>query len=309
MILCFGTTPAVQRVMVFSSLSLNAVNRAVRTVESVAGKSLNVAKVLQQIGEFPVALTVLGGDRGAFLRQIMESKGLEMEAVEIASRTRQCVTLLDESAGTQTELVEESSPVSTAEVERLVEIATRRMQPARCLVMSGTIAPGAPVGLYGRLTRLASDFGAISVVDAQGEALTEALKAEPGLVKPNVQELEATVGRRLSGVSELMEAMRELTHRGAKRVVVTAGKGAVLAFDGVYSWKIEPPSVKVVNPIGSGDAFTAGLVRSLVRGDDLGEACRWGAAAGTANALTLLAGEVERADVDRLAREVRVETV
>ena len=128
-------------------------------------------------------------------------------------------------------------------------------------------------------------------------------------MKPNVQELEATVGRRLSGVSELMEAMRELTHRGAKRVVVTAGKGAVLAFDGVYSWKIEPPSVKVVNPIGSGDAFTAGLVRSLVRGDDLGEACRWGAAAGTANALTLLAGEVALADVDRLAREVQVQTV
>jgi fructose-1-phosphate kinase PfkB-like protein len=64
-----------------------------------------------------------------------------------------------------------------------------------------------------------------------------------------------------------------------------------------------------VNPIGSGDAFTAGLIWRLVRGDDLGEACRWGSAAGTANALTAMAGEVNRADVDRLAPEVDVRRI
>jgi tagatose 6-phosphate kinase len=62
-----------------------------------------------------------------------------------------------------------------------------------------------------------------------------------------------------------------------------------------------------VNPIGSGDAFTAGLVWRLLRGDDLGAACRWGSAAGAANALTLMAGEVNRPDVDRLVQEVTVE--
>ncbi len=55
------------------------------------------------------------------------------------------------------------------------------------------------------------------------------------------------------------------------------GKGAALAFDGKIFWRIVTPRIHVVNPIGSGDAFTAGLVWRLVRGDDLGEACRWGA--------------------------------
>ena len=63
------------------------------------------------------------------------------------------------------------------------------------------------------------------------------------------------------------------------------------------------------NPIGSGDAFTAGLVWRLLRGDDLGEACRWGAAAGAANALTLMAGEVNKEAVECLASEVKIETV
>jgi tagatose 6-phosphate kinase len=62
-----------------------------------------------------------------------------------------------------------------------------------------------------------------------------------------------------------------------------------------------------VNPIGSGDAFAAGLLWRLLRGEDLGEACRWAAAAGAANALTLMAGEVHGDDVERLAGQVTVE--
>jgi tagatose 6-phosphate kinase len=64
-----------------------------------------------------------------------------------------------------------------------------------------------------------------------------------------------------------------------------------------------------VNPIGSGDAFTAGLVASLLRGDDLGEACRWGAATGAANALTIMAGDVRREDVQRLVQGVKLDLI
>ena len=93
----------------------------------------------------------------------------------------------------------------------------------------------------------------------------------------------------------------------AKRVVVTTGKEPALAFDGQSWWRVHAPRVGAVNPIGSGDAFAAGLVWRLLRGEDLGEACRWGSAAGAANALTVLAGEVHRNDVERLVEEVRVE--
>lgn len=142
------------------------------------------------------------------------------------------------------------------------------------------------------------------MVDAQGPALLAALAARPGLVKPNRTELAATTGRALVTEADVATAMRELAMRGAQRVVVTAGRHASLAFDGHTFWRVSVPSVEAVNPIGSGDAFTAGLVSRLTRGDDLGEACRWGTAAGAANALTSLAGEINRADVERLARNV-----
>jgi tagatose 6-phosphate kinase len=307
MILCIGTTPAAQRVMVFRQLKIDAVNRAATTVDGAAGKSGNVAKGWQALGEQPVAVGFVGGDRGEDVRALLAAQGVELDFVTVASRTRQCITALDQSAGTVTELVEESQPVSAADYEALMVVIRRRMQVCRAVVMSGTITPGVPADLYLRGTELAHERGVLAVVDAQGAALVEALKARPDLVKPNRLELAATLGHALEDEAALISGMRELAERGAQRVVVTAGSAATLAFDGRSCWRIQVPQVKAVNPIGSGDAFTAGLVWRLQRGEELGEACRWAAAAGAANALTLMPGEVRLDDVERLAKQVTVE--
>ena len=315
-ILCIGTTPAAQRVMIFRKLTPDAVNRAVTTLDGAAGKAVNVAKVLKALGAHPVATGFLGGQRGEFLRAAMAEKQIESDFVTVKAPTRQCITVIDESAGTHTELVEESRPVGPVDFKKFMAVVRRHIADVRrhiadcgAAVMSGTIASGGPATLYRDCVRLAQNAGAISVVDAQGAALTEALKAKPGLVKPNRVELAATVGRELKSEADVMRAMRELCERGAQRVIVTAGREPALAFDGKTFRRIITPRIQVVNPIGSGDAFTAGVVWRLLRGDDLGEACRWGAAAGAANALTPMPGELNRKDVIRLAKKVEVRKI
>ena len=308
-ILCIGTTPAAQRVMIFRKLTPDAVNRAATTLDGVAGKAINVAKILKALGAHPIATGFLGGQRGEFLRAVMAEKNIESDFVMVTSPTRQCITVIDESAGTHTELVEESRPVKPADFGKFMAIVRRRITGCRAAVMSGTIASGCPATLYRDCVRLAENVGALSVVDALGTALTEALTAKPGLVKPNRSELAATVGRELKSEASVMRAMRELHERGAQRVIVTAGREPALAFDGKIFWRIITPRIQAVNPIGSGDAFTAGAVIRLLRGDDLGEACRWGAAAADANALTPMPGELSRKDVTRLAKEVRVRKI
>jgi tagatose 6-phosphate kinase len=309
MILCLGTTPAVQRVMVFRRLTPDAVNRALAVADGPAGKSVNVAKVLKALGEEPLAAGFLGGERGRCLREMLEAKGIETDFVRVAAQTRLCVTVIDQEAGTHTELVEEGPPVSPADNEQLGAVLRRRIKASRAVVMSGSLAAGGALDLYFQAARQAREAGVLCAVDAQGAPLAEALKGGPGLVKPNRAELAATVGRDLKDEADVMSAMRELCRRGAARVVVTAGNEAVLAFDGQAFRRIIPPAVKVVNPIGCGDAFTGALVWRMLRGEGLGEACRWAAAAGAANALTLMPGEVERAEVERLALAVRVEGV
>jgi len=307
MILCIGATPAIQRVMVFRKLALDAVNRAVMTFDGIAGKSVNVAKVLKTLGEQPTAVGFLGGDRGEYLRKQLQSRSIEMDFVTVQPGTRQCVTVLDEANKTVTELVEESQPVAGEDYDALFAIVQKHVPACSAVIMSGTLTPGAPADFYFHCAQKAHAAGTLAVIDAQGISLHEALPATPDVVKPNRSELAATVGRELADEQSVMSAMRELNERGAKRVIVTAGTTPTLAFDGRSFWRARVPQVSMVNPIGSGDAFTAGLVWRLLRGEDLGEACRWASATGAANTLTMLAGEVNYGDVDRIVKQVVVE--
>lgn len=308
-ILCIGPTPAAQRVMVFRKLALDSVNRAAKTLDGVAGKSVNVAKVLKTLGEAPIATGFLGGDRGSFIRSCLKERGINTEFVAIHLETRQCTTVIDESAGTQTELVQESDAISKDKYGELMKVVRKWAGQSRAMVMSGTLTPSGPTDFYRCCTRLATELDILSVVDAKGPALTATLKAKPGVVKPNRPELAATVGHELTSERDVIMAMRELHERGAQRVIVTAGKEPALAFDGDKFWRVRAPRIEALNPIGSGDAFTAGLVWRLLRGDDLGEACRWASATGAANALTLMAGEVRRKDVQRLCGKVKIEEI
>jgi tagatose 6-phosphate kinase len=278
-------------------------------LECAAGKAVNVAKVLKSLGEHPVLTGFLGGVRGEILKTQLQDRGIELAFVPVAAQTRQCLTVIDEAAGTQTELVEESQRVRASDYEALEAFVRRRIAQCRAIILSGSLTPGGPQDFYSRCVKLAHEHGVLSVVDAQGAPLAAALKAKPGLVKPNRTELGATVGRVLATEAEVMSGMRELQARGAQRVVVTAGSQPTLAFDGQDFWRITPPKIVAKNPIGSGDAFTAGLAWRSLRGDDLGEACRWATAAGAANALTLLPGEVEPTHVRRLIRSVKAEQI
>src|SRR5204863_2325032 len=90
MILCLGTTPAAQRVMLFRKLTLDAVNRAVTTLDGAAGKSVNVAKVLKTLGQQPLATGFLGGPRGRQVRALLIARGIKVDFVIVDAPTRQC---------------------------------------------------------------------------------------------------------------------------------------------------------------------------------------------------------------------------
>jgi fructose-1-phosphate kinase PfkB-like protein len=92
--------------MVFENLCLNEVNRAATTVDGVAGKSINVAKVLHALGGQACAIGFLGGDRGDLVRSVLRERGIGHEFVSVPVRTRQCVTVIDRAQGTVTELVD-----------------------------------------------------------------------------------------------------------------------------------------------------------------------------------------------------------
>lgn len=306
MIICLGATPTVQRTMSFARLSIDAVNRATSAREFASGKSTNVARVLHTLGNAVLATGFIGGERAAFFRADLDRSGIAHDFVTVRTPTRLCITAVDQANGTATELIEESAKVADDDYDLLLATLQQHLPRAQLLVLSGSLPPGAPTDFYRRCVELAGARVRV-ILDAVGAPLLEALPAWPFVVKPNQAELGRTLHIDPADEAALRDGMLQLAARGASWVVCTRGRDGAIVTDGTRFWKISSAEVKVVNPIGSGDAFTAGLASSIAKGENVPQACVPASACGSANAMTPDAGHVRPNDVEALAPQIRIE--
>jgi tagatose 6-phosphate kinase len=301
LILCLGPTPTMQRTLVFEKLHIDEVNRARRVREFASGKAVNVGRVVQTLGEKAVVTGFLGGMRGQMLRDDLRTINLQDEMVEVAAPTRLCSTLIDQSQGMATELVEESAGV-TADNWRQLDVVMERIGPQCAIwVFSGSLPPGGPTDAYAKWAPLAQQHGAKLIIDARGEALRLAMRQPDVIVKVNREELAATVATEFKSEAELISAMLAATP-AAGAMIVTAGKEGSWVCDGKTVRHLSPPRIQAINPIGSGDSYAAGLAVGLLRKMDLFDACRLGTACAAANALTEDAGHAELVEINRLMK-------
>lgn len=296
MILVVGLSAVWQRTFFFGEFHLGEVNRATRVLESASGKGVNVARVATTLGMKARVLTVAGGRRGRLFAKALRADGVSARIVPVSGETRLCQTLI--GGGTVTEVVEESPALRRAEVTAVLAGYERELRRARIVVLSGTVPRGCGDDFYARLARKARAAGVPVVVDTQGVQLMGAVRERPLLVKINRKELAAATGKQALGAG-----VSKLERLGAERVVITHGAREAWAFDGQARWRVCPPRVQAVNPIGSGDSMLAGIVVGLLRGEDLADALRLGVACGAANALTETSGVITRNDVRHLMRQ------
>jgi 1-phosphofructokinase family hexose kinase len=305
MILCVGTTPTVQRTLVFDRLKVDDVNRAIEVHEYASGKAVNVARVLTVLGAGALAVGFQGGRRGEVLLEDLNRTAVLHDFVTTNAQTRLCTTVVDRAGGTATELVEESPAASQSEWDQLIVRIDAHIGTAKVAVFAGTLAPGAPSDFLARWIGRAP----LTVIDAKGNPLRTALQAANRgrlIAKLNRDEFAATVGADLSDDADLHAAMRREAPPDGW-LIVTLGKAGALALADGRLFRATPPGVQTVSAVGSGDSFTAGLVAAFHRGPEY--ALRLASACGAANALTPHSGHLNRADVVRLMEEARVEEV
>jgi tagatose 6-phosphate kinase len=288
--------------MMFDRLVIDDVNRTADVWQYASGKSINAARVLQTLGKSPLATGFAGRDSGAFLLADLNRETIANDFVTVAVPTRMCITLVDRSASTATELIEESRAVPVQAYVELLEKFRRHLPRALGVVLSGSLPPSAPVDFYADCVIAANAAGKFVVLDASGEPLRRALRHRPTVVKPNRRELSQTVNLPVETDAELKIAIAKLLTDGPRWAVITDGAKQTVASDGRQFWKIATPKVKVVSAVGSGDSFAAGLAAGLSAGQEVPQACKLAAACGAANAMSAMAGCVA-ADVVNLLTE------
>jgi fructose-1-phosphate kinase PfkB-like protein len=301
MYLTVSMNPTLQKILCFPSITMDRVNRSPRHRFDVAGKGLNVCRVLSQLGKPALHLTTLGGDMRPLFLEMSRQEGLSVHWVESGSPIRFCYTLIDEGEGSVTELIEKAAPVEKGTEGRLWETYEKLLAGCETVVIAGTKAPGFSGELVPFMVRRAKERGCRVVLDLWGKDLLDSLPHNPDVIKPNLAEFAATFAPELvhggepagSGAARetILGICRELYAAYRCDIVLTRGTQPVwFVSGGIFDEYPVTPAPRVLNTTGSGDAFTAGLASALDAG--LRAAVAEGVRCGSLNAAFLQVGTI-----------------
>ena len=275
MIVTVTPNPSIDRTIEIDRLERGGLNRARRSTAEAAGKGVNVSCALAAQGVATVAVLPLGQDSAAtYLRLLADA--IPIAPVPIAGSIRTNVSVV-EADGTLTKLNEPGPELSSENVAAILAAAAN-VPDASWVVGCGSLPPGAPVDFYSRLAASASP-GRRVAIDTSSEALGAAVCAGVALIKPNLEELEALVGRPLRTLGDAAAAARELIARGCHAVLVSLGADGALFVDASATSHAEARIDDVANTVGAGDALLAGFLAAGGNAGALGDAVAWSVAA------------------------------
>ena len=288
------------------------VNRPRRAEVTAGGKGVNVARALRDLGSRADGAGLPAGRRRRPDRTAAARRRPGPALVDAPGELRSAIVVVEDS-GRATVLNEPGPTLDAAHRDALLDRVAEQLAGtgAQVVIGSGSLPPGLPADTYAQLCHTAREHGARVVVDAARDALAGVLAAEPDLVTPNLAEAEGMTGGVLVEASAHVEdraeireraqlAARSLRAAGARRAAVTAGAhGAAYADDEGELWW-DAPAVAVVNPIGAGDVFVAGVVDHLCSGAGWRDAVRRGVLVASAAVEHRHAGRVDPGRVSQL---------
>ena len=307
-LLCVAPNPSIDRLIQVDRLLPGTIHRPTLVQAVAGGKGFNVARAAAALGGSVTAVGILAGHGGRWLAEALEMDGVAGRFAWTDGETRICTSIADAETGQLTEIYE-AGPIVTTDAweafERTVADALAAGE-VDAMTISGSLPPGAPGDGQARLIGLARSADVPVAIDGFGDAWADVLAAGPWLVKANAAEASVYTGSPRSDAGEALTATAAMVEAGASGAIVTLGAaGAVASLEG-SDWTIGPPSGRGAYPVGSGDAFLAGVVVGSVEGLGAAASLALGAGAGAANAQVAGAGILDGSLARSLAATIEV---
>jgi len=291
MIITVTANPMVEHVFPVPRLTAGRSHHPAEGWAFATGKGINAARALHHLGEAVLAVVASGGERGREVIHRLADESIPVRAVPVSGESRTGFVLYD--CGDVTTVYGPGPTLTDEDVEALVAAVTEAL-PARLMVLAGSVSHP---DLYPRL----SGLGAPVVLDFHHPTFRECLdRAEVCLAKPNRRE-----SRSMLAEDDPVRASALLTEAGARWGVVTDGDGPAVFRTADAAWRVTPPAVEAVHPVGCGDALCAGLIHALDR--DPTDAVAFAMACGAHNAARPGIGHLDREACDALAKSIHPE--
>lgn len=265
-ILTITLNPALDLTVRVPHLEPGEINRSQTLLSHAAGKGLNVAQVLADLGHSLTVSGFLGEDNQQAFNALFARRGFADAFIRVPGETRSNIKLAEDD-GRVTDINGPGPHVNDLAQHALLDKLDHIAASHDAVVVAGSLPRGVSAQWLRELVLRLKALGCKVILDTSGEALKEGLRAGPWLVKPNAEELSEALGHPVSSVASQVAAATELQSLGISHVVISHGADGVNWFSrGTQPLQALPPKVRVASTVGAGDSLLAGMVHGLISG-------------------------------------------
>lgn len=301
--------PAFDLVGRISRIEIGEVN----TVETLglypAGKGINVAKVLADLGTKLSVSGFLGEENQGDFVNTFAQNGLTDEFYRIKGKTRINVKITETEADV-TDLNFLGFEISETDWEKFSEQTSKWGSRFDLVAVCGSLPRGVSPEKFSLWLESLHNQGLKVVLDTSNAALTAGLKSHPWLIKPNLRELETLVGQSLNSQEEIITAAEQLRSKGIENVIISMGEKGSLWLNSEGVLQAKPPRCEnIVSTVGAGDSMVAGLIYGFTQGFSKEKTLRFASATSALAVSQSNVGVSDRTALDEIIEKTEISVI
>ena len=312
MILCVTLNPCLDKTLVVPDWKPGDSVRGKAVREVVGGKGNNVARALSKLGRSARPATFLGGAVGAHCEALLRGDDkLDPLVTPSASPTREILTVRTEGTAEQSAFFDPDPVITSQEADNLFARIEEVLGQGgvEALTLSGSSPGPSSHGLYSDLIALARAKKVLVFLDSYGPALDHIWGFWPQAIQVNRREAGIRLRKQNPSGADVVGLLGDWSSHGVICGVVTDGPNPSFVKLQGKLYRVTPPKIELVNPIGSGDCLLAGMVDAWLKGLPPEDMIRHAFACGIANAMVWDAGGITLEEVERQKEAVGVEAI
>lgn len=258
-VLTITLNPAIDVTIQLKELQIGQVNRQESVEIHAAGKGLNIAQVLKDLGHEVVVSGFLGATNRQIFDDHFKEAQFQPEFIYIEGETRQNIKIAEHS-GRMTDLNGKGFFISELDKKNLFQ----KIEMILLVAIAGSLPQGFSVDELQQLIKLIQQQGKKVALDTSGKALVAAIECQPWMIKPNTDELVESYQLPATTYAEQKKLFANLAK--IEHVVISMGEDGVNWLNDTHPLHATAPKVIVKSTVGAGDSLLAGMIHGLLGG-------------------------------------------
>lgn len=272
-VLCLTLNPAIDMTIAVDGLTLGEVNRATASQVDAAGKALNAAQVLADLGLDTLASGFLGDENDGIFEQLFAKRQQKAEQIAHIGTVKNHFVKVDGNTRTNIKLTHQGQTtdingigfaVSANDKQALLDTAVQLTQTVDAVLIAGSLPKGYELDDFENLLSALCKTPAKIAVDVSGQALKVAVKYPLWLIKPNSDELTESFGVPCATLAE-QQALFAKLNANIDNIVISMGADGVHWLQRHAVWRATPPKMTVASTVGAGDTLVSGMMAGLLK--------------------------------------------